>query len=189
MTFARFIGKPGMTAMWVKDSSQSVVLGTDGQDQITTGPGDASIFAGAGDDGIEAGNGAQFVDAGDGDDMIWAGNGAQTVSGGAGADWIWSGAGAQLLMGGSGDDQIRCRQGSQTVLGGAGHDVIWTDGIRPSSNGTGPVLVFGEGGERHDLCRARGRHRVRRRRQRCVLHGTREHDPDRRRRPGHLHLS
>jgi Ca2+-binding RTX toxin-like protein len=98
-------------------SENTTVIGSAGNDTITTGSGADNITGGAGDDVINAGNGANTVDGGSGNDTITTGTGADTLIGGAGND---------TLSGGSGNDTYRfsVNDGADTINEGGGTDAI-----------------------------------------------------------------
>ena len=82
------------------------IVGGNLMDTITTGAGDAVVFAGDGDD---------IINGGSGDDILRGGNGNDNIKGFVGDDFI---------SGGEGDDVIRGGFGSDVLNGDAGDDVF-----------------------------------------------------------------
>ncbi len=127
-------------------------LGTQGDDQISTGSGDDAVFAARGDDEISTGAGDDYislrttypfaaegslgwgnnsVQAGSGDDRVLGGFGDDTISGGMGRDLIEGGGGADTLYGGDGADVIDGydldNPKSDVLFGGNGDDRLILD--------------------------------------------------------------
>jgi Ca2+-binding RTX toxin-like protein len=99
-------------------SSSDLILGQGGNDQIN---------AGAGDDIVSAGSGNDTVDGGAGNDILDGGTGNDTLNGGAGSDLIIGGAGNDTLNGGSGTDILTGGAGNDTLDGGSGTDIVSGD--------------------------------------------------------------
>ncbi len=111
----------------------SVIVGTNGNDDlngtansdlIISGNGADTIDAGDGNDLIFSGNGADTIDAGGGNDVVFAGNGDDTVDGGDGHDLIFGGRGDDTINGGAGNDLIFGGKGDDIIDGGEGCDII-----------------------------------------------------------------
>lgn len=94
-------------------TNANVYCGTDGDDDIQTGPGDDIVYAGAGDDDISTGKGS---------DIIFAERGSDTIDGGGGADTLFGDHGDDVLKGGKGDDIVSGSEGTDKVSGGKGTD-------------------------------------------------------------------
>ena len=111
--------------------ASAVNAGTDSPyvqiDAVTLGTGGtASIIGSAGNDSITSGTVAQTISGGAGNDTITGGTAADNISGDAGNDTITDGAGGNdTIAGGDGNDTITVT-GTSTVSvdGGAGNDTI-----------------------------------------------------------------
>ncbi len=88
----------------IKGDAPVGIIGGNLADTITTGAGDAQVFAGAGDDIITGGNGNDILRGGNGNDFIKGGLGDDFLSGGAGDDTLRGGLGSDTLKGGTGND-------------------------------------------------------------------------------------
>ena len=75
----------------IKGDGEVAIVGGSLKDEVTTGAGDAVIFAGGGDDVVNSGNGNDVIRGGVGDDVLFSGLGADVVIGGAGNDVIRGG--------------------------------------------------------------------------------------------------
>lgn len=98
-------------------SDENVHYGTDGADEIQTGPGDDVVYAGAGNDKIHTGKGDDIVFAERGSDRVVAGKGADTVFGDQGKDVLGGGPGNDVVSGSAGTDQVNGGNG-QDECGG-----------------------------------------------------------------------
>lgn len=123
------------------------ITGGAGNDTIFAGKGNNVIDGGAGNDRITAGNGHNVINGGDGNDVIKVRNGNNSISGGAGDDIINAGTGNNEIHGNDGDDIIRTaggdsklygEGGNDYIEGGAGNDVIY--------GGDGNDVIYGLGG-------------------------------------------
>ena len=130
--------------------SNDTIIGTSGDDTITTGEGNDSVRGEAGNDFIDTSNyvdpgyDAQYwpyyladpdpnddkdtVFGGDGDDTIYTGDDADYISGGEGADYIDAGIDNDRVFGDGGNDVIIGWAGNDTIDGGTGDDTIYGDG-------------------------------------------------------------
>jgi Ca2+-binding RTX toxin-like protein len=77
------------------DGTRSVIVGTNGNDEL---------IGGTGDDTICGGNGGDFIQGGSGDDSLHGNHGNDTVWGGPGDDFILGGKGSDKVVGGAGYD-------------------------------------------------------------------------------------
>lgn len=111
----------------------SVIVGTNGNDDldgtsnndlIISGNGEDIIDAGGGNDLIFSGNGDDIINAGDGNDVVVAGRGDDQIDGGEGHDLIFGGKGDDTILGGGGNDLIFGGKGDDTIDGGEGCDII-----------------------------------------------------------------
>jgi hypothetical protein len=86
-------------------SGQDTIFGQGGDDTITGDDGDDDIFGGAGEDSLSGGQGQDELFGGDGEDAIAAGGGDDTVFGGLNSDVITvTEAGNHLIEGGEDPD-------------------------------------------------------------------------------------
>ena len=122
-------------------TSDTIIAGTDGDDNIYNNAVNVTINAGAGDDSIgnHGGheNGNALIDGGEGDDTIDNHVHIVTIRGGAGNDYITTGDRA-TIEGGDGDDTIfgDINNGdSITIRGGAGKDSISNFGMNSIIDG------------------------------------------------------
>ncbi len=113
---------------------EHVVLGgTNGNDKITGGLGDDTLWGEGGNDDLEGGFGVDHIFGGDGDDVITdkgsdigefdiihgdAGN--DVINAGQGLDLIFGGTGQDFIFGGSEDKDITAGEGNDFVRGGSG---------------------------------------------------------------------
>jgi Ca2+-binding RTX toxin-like protein len=122
----------------------NVILGLDGDDNITGSPGADWIYGGTGNDSLTGGNGNDQIYGEAGNDKLLGGGGDDTLSGdnhsgitiaeGPGSDTILGGNGndhltsgpgtGAYLDGGDGNDQIVVTAANSTIFGGAGDDLI-----------------------------------------------------------------
>lgn len=107
---------------------------TGGNDTISGGNGDDTIFGQNGNDTIDAGAGNDWVDGGSGNDTIRGGAGNDFIDGGAGDDTLYGDDGNDIIYGwtgndtiygGAGNDDIVGEAGADTLYGGAGADKFW----------------------------------------------------------------
>lgn len=91
----------------------------DGNDTISTGPGDDVIFGGSDQDLIHGGDGNDFIDAGAGNDEVFGGDGRDVLLGGANNDRIFGNAGIDQVYGGFGDDTLFAGAGETIPVNGA----------------------------------------------------------------------
>jgi len=94
----------------------SIISGTNKDDELIGTTGDDTILSGNGDD---------TVDGGDGNDSLVGGNGEDTLFGGAGDDLLDGGNGSDTLDGGDGDDTLLGGNGDDTLDGGEGSDLLY----------------------------------------------------------------
>jgi Ca2+-binding RTX toxin-like protein len=121
------------------DGGHGGIHGSDGDDNITCGPGDHLLRGELGDDAIRGGGGFDDINGNQGDDTLSGGAGGDWVVGGkdsdllngdAGGDIVLGNLGNDTLSGDDGDDVVRGGQGDDVVSGGAGAD--WLAGDRGS---------------------------------------------------------
>ena len=118
--------------------------GTDGDDAIYGGSGNALIKGRGGDDWIDAGCGDDRVFGGAGDDIIIHDGGVGRLFGGAGNDDIMGYGDGTYVKGGIGDDTIAGSDGR--FEGNKGDDQfsfnLWQDGNNVVANGGGGRDAF-----------------------------------------------
>lgn len=128
-----------------------VILGTEGNDRISSGDGDDvicagggvdRIWAGAGNDLVFGGDNRDFIDAGPGNDIVYGGTGPDRIKLGDGDDLGHGEGGPDVIRGGKGDDRLIGGSGANAVLGGVGADFVNSGNQRSS----------GDGGPGIDLC-------------------------------------
>ncbi|SME92814.1 Hemolysin-type calcium-binding repeat-containing protein, partial [Tistlia consotensis USBA 355] len=96
----------------------SLIVGSDGADNLSGGSGDEALLGGGGDDRIDGGGGNDLILGGAGDDVLFGGAGNDTLAGGDGSDTV---------TGGQGDDQVVFQQGesgSDSVTDMSGGDAL-----------------------------------------------------------------
>jgi Ca2+-binding RTX toxin-like protein len=104
-----------------------VINGTSGNNTLSGGLDDDSIYGFGGNDVLNGGDGNDYLDGGDDFDTLRGGFGNDTLIGGNGNDVLEGGNGNDLLVGGNGNDQFEylvTTYGSDTYDGGAGDDTI-----------------------------------------------------------------
>ena len=106
------------------------IFGGDGNDTITGGSGNDTIYGNFGDD---------FIIGGAGNDSILGGLGADLLSGQSGNDRIFGGDESDTIYGGAGNDYIEGKGKADTLYGGGGNDTIL--------GGAGSDLIYGEAGD------------------------------------------
>ncbi len=101
-----------------------LIIGTDGDDELTGGPGDDTIKGGAGDDTLFGGGGNNLLIGGDGNDKLFGGTGDDTMQGGPGDDTfvIRDGFGNHVIIGGT-EDQVN---GDLLTAGPMSEDLVVT---------------------------------------------------------------
>lgn len=123
------------------------VLGGPGGDTITGGPGNDNIDSGLGEDTVDAEGGNDLIDGGDAPDDLDGGDGRDIVLGGPSADRIAGGAGNDRLAGAGGRDVMRGEAGNDFLNGGGGNDQLFGGAGRDQLLGdTGRDVLRGEAG-------------------------------------------
>jgi len=107
-----------------------LIIGTNGNDNLTGGNAAEIIAAGAGDDTIVGGGN---------DDILHGGSGHDQIRGGTGDDFLIGAAGNDTLAGDDGDDRIHGGSGNDQVTGGAGDDFL--------VGATGDDILTGDDGD------------------------------------------
>ena len=123
-------------------TGRDTVIGSKGDDRISSGGGNDLVFGRAGNDSIGGQGGADTLIGGRGNDAIYGsggndlifgnrGNdalegeeGNDTIFGGADGDWVYGGTGHDRLMGQSGGDWVQGGDGADRVYGGTGNDLL-----------------------------------------------------------------
>ena len=142
-----------------QDSSEANVLnwsetpisfqGLAGDDNITTGDYNDTVFGGSGNDRLYTNNGDDSVDGGEGNDTLNAGNGNNYLVAGDGNDSLASGSGEDTLYGQAGDDILRGGEGDDIYYGDSGNDTLRESdqsyGLDTLDGGTGDDSLYGAG--------------------------------------------
>lgn len=109
------------------------ISGAGGDDNVMAGGGDDAVSGDAGDDAIHGNGGADLLNGGtgfdalfgdQGDDHLSGGDGNDTLHGNAGSDQLHGGLGNDDLSAGEGDDALWGDAGDDTLVGSAGHDTL-----------------------------------------------------------------
>lgn len=98
------------------------LIGTDGDDIISSGTSASYIDGMGGSDVICGGNGSDTLNGGDGTDYISGGNGGDSIFGGAGQDALWGDSSGDIVFGGDDDDSINGGSSTDDCNGGPGTD-------------------------------------------------------------------
>ena len=117
------------------------VWGNEGNDRLNTGNGDDTLDGGEGNDTLSAGNGNNYLVAGDGNDSLVAGSGEDTLYGQEGDDTLQGGDGNDVYYGGDGNDNLseyNRSYGVDTLDGGEGNDFL-------SGAGNNDIYIFDKG--------------------------------------------
>jgi Ca2+-binding RTX toxin-like protein len=151
---ARIIGTPFDDRLYGILDEANVIEGLGGNDVITSGHVQDSIYGGDGDDTISALNvGNNTLDGGDGNDVLKGGVGNDTLSGGNGNDQLLAGDGDDVISAGAGQDYIITAHGNDIVTGGDGFDSVdyqfLTDAGLDVNLSTGDVFIFEVGANYH----------------------------------------
>ncbi len=96
---------------------ENVILGTDGDDLINGSDGDDIIRGGLGNDIVFGNAGDDQIDGEAGNDTLHGGEGNDTVSGGEGNDILLGDVGNDILDGGTGIDHISGGTGDDIIMG------------------------------------------------------------------------
>lgn len=129
------------------DSEDTVINGTEQDDDLSGGVGDDDIFGFLGDDHLSGNAGNDQLEGGVGDDTLIGGDGNDQLNGGEGGDIALGEAGDDTLRGASGDDILLGGDGNDTLHGDRGEDYLAGDAGDDTLIG-GPqddVLVGGTG--------------------------------------------
>ncbi|CAA6604225.1 hypothetical protein MTBLM1_20347 [Rhodospirillaceae bacterium LM-1] len=130
------VGNTGMPGLWtwsfrdgVLSSSGDAVSGSGGGSE----GGDDSLSGGGGNDTLYGGVGNDSIDGGTGNDMLYGGNGSDTLTGGGGSD---------KLYGEAGDDVLVYQSDALTINGGDGNDTLLFSGASLDLNFTSTSISF-----------------------------------------------
>lgn len=100
-----------------------VIVGTEGDDQLSGTNGRDLILGLGGNDIIAGDNQSDCLDGGPGNDLLTGANGKDTLVGGPGNDLLLGDNGKDMLYGGDGDDTLEGDNGDDLLDGGPGNDV------------------------------------------------------------------
>ncbi|MGI9603560.1 MAG: calcium-binding protein [Acidimicrobiales bacterium] len=134
-----------------KNRFRSVVVGTDGGDQLKGTAGRDLIDARGGNDHVRAGSGSDIVCVGPGTNTAVAGKGFDVLIGDNGQDTLRGGLGQDLVMGWTHNDTLQGEGGNDILLGNSGVDLL--------EGGPGNDVLYPEvgiadgGGGASDYCR------------------------------------
>ncbi|MEY9180017.1 ExeM/NucH family extracellular endonuclease [Bradyrhizobium sp. USDA 313] len=130
----------------VLETEALVLVGDDGDDELTGALGDDVLNGLGGDDVLAGLGGDDQLDGGEGDDALSGGAGDDTLLGGAGDDTLDGGADDDRLAGGDGDDTLTGGEGDDVLIGGEGYDTLQGgDGNDELLAGAGDTAEAGEG--------------------------------------------
>lgn len=116
------------------EPGNDTISGGSGQDTIFGQGGDDSLSGDQGDDRLFGGAGNDSIDGGQGQDSIEGGEGADTLTGGTGDDQLFGGEGEDVLIAGPDNDRLFGGLNSDLfTIGGAGNHVI-TGGEDPDNS-------------------------------------------------------
>ncbi|MBN1942132.1 MAG: hypothetical protein JW849_02455 [Phycisphaerae bacterium] len=149
-------GRDGVVALdnpqWMcfaDGSVYNVVMGTEGNDDLSGTSGDDLIFGLGGNDCIFAAEGNDVVYGGYGVDYIDGGLGNDEIYGEEDDDFIEGGAGDDVIDGGLGDDEMEGEEGDDTIYGNYGDDFLeGEEGVDTLYGGEGNDTI--EGGSQDD---------------------------------------
>ena len=117
------------------------VWGNEGNDRLNTGNGDDTLHGGEGNDTLNAGNGNNYLVASNGNDSLVSGSGEDTLYGQVGDDVLQGGDGNDIYYGGAGNDNLSeysRSYGVDTLDGGTGDDFL-------SGAGNNDIYIFNQG--------------------------------------------
>ncbi|AOO64213.1 calcium-binding protein [Sulfurospirillum halorespirans] len=128
-------------------SSNDILPGTEGVDNLIYGAEDNIIHALAGNDTILAGAGNDTLYGDAGNDNLQGEAGNDTLYGGAGDDNLYGQLGDDVLDGGAGNDSLQGRSGNDTYLFGRGDgkDTVRENDFEDWNNKGNDTLKFKEG--------------------------------------------
>ncbi len=123
-TMTRLLGDPvpACEGKRATVSGTGLVLGSNGDDVITTGEDADRVYAGAGNDAVCTYGGDDRVDGAAGVDRLYGGAGNDALDGGDGNDNLFGEAGDDTLLGGLANDRLNGGAGTDTADGGPGTD-------------------------------------------------------------------
>ncbi len=110
-----------------------LIVGSKGDDVISSSAGDDLIVGLRGNDTLSGGNGDDIAFGGKGDDLLrgnngedalFGGKGNDLLNGGADNDGLFGGKGMDTLVGGTGDDFLAGDADADLLIGGAGADTL-----------------------------------------------------------------
>jgi Ca2+-binding RTX toxin-like protein len=99
--------------------------GGDGCDIADGGVGNDVLFGGLDEDLLLGGDGADTLDGGADADKLAGGAGRDSLLGGTGDDHLMGGADADILDGGRNDDSLAGQEGNDILRGNSGDDDLW----------------------------------------------------------------
>lgn len=133
----------------VLETEALVLVGDDGDNELTGALGDDVLNGLGGDDVLAGLGGDDQLDGGEGDDTLSGGDGDDSLLGGAGDDTLDGGADDDRLAGGDGDDTLTGGEGNDELVAGAGDTAEAGEGddlIIVSTDDAAPSLIDGGAG-------------------------------------------
>ncbi|MEW8110519.1 MAG: calcium-binding protein [Candidatus Thiodiazotropha endolucinida] len=151
-------GNDNLTAISSGASSNNILYGLEGDDQITgNSTGHDKLYGGEGSDYISGSGGNDEIHGGDGLDYIHGNTGDDTAYGDDGNDQLWGEQGDDILYGGDGNDTLYGGinyshggyVGDDELYGGAGDDYLYAEnGTNILDGGAGDDTL--KGGDNSD---------------------------------------
>ncbi len=132
------------------------VIGSSGNNIISTGYGDDIAYGMAGNDFLVGNEDNDSLFGGDDDDQLFGkqgsdhisgGQGYDTLKGGEGSDNLYGDSGNDTISGGAGDDYINGGDDDDEIDGGDGDDVIDGDDAASPFTGGDDVIIGGAGSD------------------------------------------
>lgn len=114
----------GLTIYTDEDRVSMFVLGTDGNNYLSTDIGNDYLVGGDGDDYLTGQAGNDYLYGEEGNDTLNGEEGNDTLYGGNGDDILYGEEGDDTLYGGDGDDHLEGGEGNNTIYGGTGNDTF-----------------------------------------------------------------
>ncbi|WP_299963526.1 calcium-binding protein [uncultured Roseobacter sp.] len=108
----------------ITGKGNDTITGSSLRNEIETGQGNDTVFAGDGDDVVRGQRGDDILNGENGNDTLNGGEGNDTILGGGGADTVYGQDGDDVIGGGDGNDQLFGEDGNDTINGGEGDDTI-----------------------------------------------------------------
>ena len=111
-----------MGSLMIGSNGDDNLLGGNYNDKLNAGSGNDVLKGGSGNDTLYAGSGNDVLKGGFGNDTLYAGSGNDVLKGGFGNDTLYAGSGNDVLEGGEGNDILNAGAGNDIAKGGLGSD-------------------------------------------------------------------